>query len=805
MPYRQFKVARKQATPAIHRRQLISVEIESHANHEEGEAEAQLQLTNRSGLEPEDMTGELENPQPKSAPARKATEERSRIQTRQMTRSKGKAKAQDAPEPHNTSQQKRKRDQDIFDVFITSEDEADAQGNGQLKSPRRASKRQNTNGTSEHKSKIIPAKRPRGRPRKKVIEEEPIFENEPEERADDSDADLVDPADIGKAVPTNAQQMREVDEEDDEGNEDNVEGEVEHGDDDNDGPEDQNEGDDVTGYQMSPVKPNRRVSRGQHLKSAKNSRTISSNHANGIHNNGSNQSSSRSGRREEAARKAGERSGEAADVGEEPEEEVDDSTDYEEEEDEQELSRKLALWSGIIDVHFFLSVKRISKRLGCQKNVAGNTWDTVTPVARGVKTNSGKILKKALKNLRAHYQDLDHAMDEGDETSQIKANSDINQTTDYLNRMVDNMLQPLAADISDHYQNRRRKFLTDVYIVLVRKFLTVLKIAVLTYGKYHRLSDEGLLVVIKITKVILRLFENLDKQKKELQPKDCGQTKQPINALRPFLRDTFLKNCQGELGERKRIEERAEERARTQQSQSHRQEEDARREAEEREEARRIREYNQGLLAGVLNDPERGRQIKLHVKQIENSRRSQSEKVQLELDAIRAKKSAPRRQITREEAAAMARRNQRNVNWDDPLSEDDEPGRNAKSSGIFSQFQRKNNTAPVPPSAPSPSPSPSPESEPEPPAPIGFKDIPDSEKQNFYDHFKEKYRLELETGLEDEEFWDRLQRNLCGGSYTLDEIFGFAKELQVTLDDAHENGKFLGDEHLWTLHVWEWV
>lgn len=85
-----------------------------------------------------------------------------------------------------------------------------------------------------------------------------------------------------------------------------------------------------------------------------------------------------------------------------------------------------------------------------------------------------------------------------------------------------------------------------------------------------------------------------------------------------------------------------------------------------------------------------------------------------------------------------------------------------------------------------------------------FGDIPDEEKQRFYNHFKEKYRYEEEQGLKDEEFWGRLQKDLHGGRYTLDEIWGFAKELQASLDFAHDEGEFHGEEHFWTFYVWDW-
>lgn len=130
------------------------------------------------------------------------------------------------------------------------------------------------------------------------------------------------------------------------------------------------------------------------------------------------------------------------------------------------------------------------------------------------------------------------------------------------------------------------------------------------------------------------------------------------------------------------------------------------------------------------------------------------------------------------------------------------------SNSIFAQFQRRDSTSPLlpePEREPEPEPElePEPEPEPEPKAPPSFDDVPDEEKERFYAYFRAKYEYE-KHGLEDKDFWNRLRADLDGGRYTLDEIWEFAKELQASLDDAHENRELDGDEYLWTYHVWDW-
>ncbi|KAI9645173.1 hypothetical protein NHQ30_005907 [Ciborinia camelliae] len=788
---------------AIHKPYILKPSIHKEdARDSEDEGEGVRVQGNQSGLEPENMTAELETRQPKSPILRKGRG-RPPKKGRQTDQSKGKEKAQVFSEPQNASPQKRKLPADIYEVPVSSEDEV---------------AKQNPN--------ISPAKKRRGpgrppkNPRKAIVENGPVApvnnESREEDEDSDSDADLVHPADIGKAGPASSQQLQEDDESDQESY-------VAEDDDEADG---QHDGEGVTGVLLPPTPAKAKLpeSRAQHFKSAAIARSVSSNHANGIHNNRNRPSPSRSRRREEV-------------VGEEPGEAADDVLEeLEEDEDDQELSRKLALWSGIIDPNFFHKVQSISKRLGCQQNLEENTWDIVIPMDRGVKTNSGKLMEKSLTELRENYRDLEHAIDEEDETSQTKANLDIDKTTNDLEKMVGNILQPLQGNVAPYYQTRRRKFLRDLYIVLVRKFLTVLKIAVLTYGKYDLLSNKGLLVVIKITKIILDLFENIDKQKKELQPKDCGQTKLPLIKLRPLLRNELLKSCEKEVGERRR----ARERARIRRIQRAQQEEDDRREAGDKEKARReqqsIDEYNRGRQASAMNDPTLGPLIKHAMERVEYQKLPQSERVKLELDAKRAKRAQKsRRQITGEEAvmsgavitSGRSSYSADDIGSDDPFSENYVPKQGIFSQyrkkshtaralspsrspspqqGVFSQYRKRYNAARALSLSPSPSPSSSPEPEPELAAasigPVRFGDIPDEEKQNFYDHFKEKFKYE-EQGFEDEEFWDRLQRNLEGGRYTLDEIFGFARELQECLDDAHDNGELREIKHLWTYHVWD--
>ncbi|KAJ8063387.1 hypothetical protein OCU04_008608 [Sclerotinia nivalis] len=707
--HRRMKVAVKLAPPFHRHRQPVSVEQESDADFEEEEhveeeedveeaLNAQL-LANQSGLEPEDMTDELENHQPKSLFARKPMEKHPQKQLRRATTRKGKGKAGDVPEPPNVSPQKRKRDKDILGYNIP-EDEGDAQSNHQVTPSKRASKRPKTKGIPKQKAYTVVPKRGRGRPRKNLVYEEPIFRNEavapannePDEEAEYSDAEFPEPANISKTVSRNARRAEEVDEEEEEednalngptsaqqrekdGNEDEEE-DGDEGDEDDGGAVDQDGGEGITGMIMSqspvksPAKAKPPASREQHLRSAENARKISSNHANGIRNNRI-QSSPRSRRRNEIPAEAGEELREAAeDIAEEAEEEADDGTDFGEEYDRQ-LSRKLTLWKGIIDLDFFRNVERISKRIGCKE--ANGTWKPVTPGDRGVKTESGKRIERSLKELREHYRDLKYAIDEKNDVDQIQANLDIDQNIDALKNRINSMLQPLHGNVVEHYENRRREFLVDLYFVLIRKFLKVLNTAILTYGSYEPLSNKDLSVVIEITKIILELFDNLDRQNKELQPVDRGQTKQPLRELRPLLRDELLKNCRQRLVEREDAEMREKLLASTQEKIRAEQEEDETRKVENEEKDREIRAYNKGVERRMMNDPEKARLIRLEMKRNEYRKLPQAERIRRELEAERAKRATrPVQQITqgeREESITMSRRSQGIDDWDDPRND----------------------------------------------------------------------------------------------------------------------------------------
>ncbi|APA15556.1 hypothetical protein sscle_15g103260 [Sclerotinia sclerotiorum 1980 UF-70] len=836
---RRVTVALKQAPTVGRYRQLVSVEQESDADSEEEEnveeeeeedveeaLNAQL-LANQSGFEPEDMTDELENHQRKSLSASKSTEKHPQKQLRRPSR-KGKGTAEDIPEPPNVSPRKRKRDDEIFNYSIP-EDEGDAQDNHQLTPFKRPSKRPKTKDILKQKSYTIVSKRGRGRPRKNSVYKEPIFQNEPvapannesDNGGENSDATFSDPANNSKTVPRNARRAEEVDEEEEEEG-DALNGPTsaqQRGEDDNDDAEDGDE-DGITGLIMSqsPVKSPARAklpaSRKHHLRSAEKARKISSNHAKSIHNNRT-PSPLHSRRREKIPAEVGEELRQAAeDIADEAEEEADDNTDFREGSDRQ-LSRKLTLWKGIIGLDFFRNVERISKRFGCKET--NGIWETVTSESRGVKTKSGERIERSLKELQEHYRDLKYAMDEKNDVDQIQANLDIDRSIDALKHRINNLLEPLYEDVVEHYENRRREFLVDLYFVLIRKFLKVLKTAILTYGSYEPLSKKDLSVVIEITKIILGLFNNLDRQNKEFQPVDRGQTKQPLRELRHLLRVKLLQNCQQRLRDREDEEMREKLLASTQEKIRAEQEEDETRKIEKEERDREIRAYNKGVERRMMNDPEKARLIKLEMKRNEYRKLPQAERIRRELEAERAKKATrPMQQITqeeREEYITISHGSRRIDDWDDwddqrndPFLEDYVPPHDANSNSIFAQFQRRDSTSPLlpePEREPEPEPELEPEPEPEPKAPPSFDDVPDEEKERFYAYFRAKYEYE-KHGLEDKDFWNRLRADLDGGRYTLDEIWEFAKELQASLDDAHENRELDGDEYLWTYHVWDW-
>ncbi|KAA8565922.1 hypothetical protein EYC84_009733 [Monilinia fructicola] len=779
---RKHKHGTKQAI--IHRtQQAIPAKPEQHSDveEEEGEREGEgeneeeaLQaplLANQSGLDAENMTAELETHQPQSPIRRKSTE-RSLTQPRQELKHQGKRKAQDSLEPQISSSQKRKRHRDVYTMPSSSEDEADAKGNGQHGPFRRGNKRPKTQGHSEPKSKpdVNPIKRGRGRPRKVVYDQvvsrdEPVAaaNDEPDEQVENSDAELPDLQDIGRVVPRRVQKSQEGDEdeainhpissqqiqEDDEDeiinhppsaqqtkediDKGGVEDDGEHGDLSDGVAEDEGEGGNIDGIleSPSPAKARLPMTREQYQESGRNARTVSGNYANGIYKNRVHPPREHPGHRQSVAREA---------------------RVVSEVEDDQELSEKLATWDGIIDLDLFPKIKRILNHLGRTEN--SGTWRTITPMSRRILSASGKKMGKCLNKLVEHYQRLKHAIDEDNEANQTKAKSDIDQTTDELKEMVITSLQPLDDNASvlqkTNLEKIRRTFLMDLYFNLVRKFIRVLKGAVLAYGEFNTLLDEELRSVIRMTEVNIKLFEYLDKQEKEFQPKECGQTRQPVRELRTLLRDELLKNCQRELSKRNQVRERQDSLLRIQQTQRDREEEYERREAESRANARRVEDYNDGIRARQMGDPQMNRQLEEEMRRIKYQKLPQEERVK----TILARKfdrrvNHPRQQSTREDSAARSNRSSNAVGGtdsNDPFSDH----YIIPPEGIFSQFQR--NTTEV---------------------------------------------------FVDPEFWRRLQRNLDGGRYTLDEIVDFAKELQATLDLAHDNGKFLRNVDAWTYHVWE--
>ncbi|QSZ35882.1 hypothetical protein DSL72_007004 [Monilinia vaccinii-corymbosi] len=802
------------------RQGALPAEPKHRADVAEAENERQQQeklRVNQSGIDVENMTAELETRQPLSPTVRKSTE-RPPIQTRQAPMSKGKRKAQDTPEPQERSSLKRKQDGDFYSMPNSSEDEGDAHGNGKSMPSRRPIKQRKmddtTKPTPQPELMIIPAKRGRGRPPKNAVYIQPVFQdepaapahNEPEEEVGDSDAGIPAVRNIGQVSPKRAQQIQEDDEDDahngptsaqqtNEVDEDDVEDDGECFDVDGGGAEDDSIGEILLPPSSAEARPP--TSCEKLRDSARNARAVGSNdnHAGASHGERVRRPQDQPGHREYVVRQVREELGEAAaHVGEVPE--VAASDDSEEEEDVQALAPKLAVWKGIIGLDFFPEIKTISSHLGRKMN--GGEWEIITPMSRGSRSVPGKEMNGFLKKLLEHYQDLEHAIDEYNETDQVKAKSDINQTIEELKVMMENALPPLDDNASVPRRIKRR-FLKDLYFTLVPSFLRVLKSAVLTYGKLGMLVDEDLTSVINISKAILGLFDDLEKQ--ELQLMEWGQTKQPLRELRPLLRDELLRGCQKELRRRKQAEEEKERAARIEQRRRDREAEYKREEDERRKNARKIREYNERLMTRAMKNPEMERQINEEMKQIEYQRLPQEKRVQEILGRKYARRvHQARRQSTREDSAARLYRS---------FYAGDETGSNDPFSNAYvvppaSQRQRTSNNAPVRPLAPSPSPplflSPKLQQLESPAAPPDFHDISQEGQQIFYEHFREKYRHEQE-GIVDPDSWRRLQGHLEGGRYTLDDIFGFARELQVALDFEHENGRLVGDA--WTYRVWE--
>lgn len=592
-------------------------DIEDEEDEEDEEEALLLQPQSTAGSELDvegDMTGstvERAIYQPPSSIPGKPTSKRSPIQPHQMIVSIRKR----TPETIRDSQRPmQKRMADIYDVPLSSKDKADAQSSRQLKPSMRANKRVKTIGTPKLLTVTTSVKRPRGRP-PKSIEPAALAPNKPQEeteRPEDSDEDLINPADIGKAErgdgnedeeenalnhPTSAQPMEEDDAEDD---------------------DQHNEEDcgDLTGYQMSPARPKPVYSREQHQASARNAVNVSRNHANGTHNFRNHQSPLRSGRAEEV-RELGE---EAADVPEESE-------------GEEDNFQWLPAWRGIIDIEFFPKMKRISKGFGCRMN--HGKWETVALETRGLKSTLGKEMNQLLKKLVNHYDDLKD-VDAKDTSNQAQIFSRIKRAIKGLVKIVDELSKPLDENRPERIQ-QRRSFVIDLYIILIRKLLKVLKIAVLVHAKAANkgaVFDEDLSLVIKMINVILKLSENLSEKRDvvQLDSKDYGQTRKPLGQLRPLLRQ-FSESCEKELSLRIRAEK----------------------EEELEEEERKRYHYNKGIdKAAFEGNSGTGNLCNALWKEIEDRKRPQEERIQEELEKWNAN-IIPRRRSIREESSVSSR------------------------------------------------------------------------------------------------------------------------------------------------------
>ncbi|KAK6598837.1 hypothetical protein H4I96_08041 [Botrytis cinerea] len=736
-PKKGMKVARKFAPSA---RQPQQPEQEAPESYEDVEDALNKQLNENngdpSGLEPEDMTKELEIAQPTSPAEKKRGAE------------KENRDARDGSQLQSASPQKRKRDEaNVYD-FIIGEDEQDIRS----AHSKRASKDLQTKSIPKRKQYIVKPKKGQGQPNKNAVDESEDFEEDFPDVADIGNGDSTvnqepEQPDVGASFNDRRGSVRKT--RDDDG------GRVDDGENESD-EDDGSDGITEIAMPLTPAESQRQISREQHKKNANIARTISSNHANSFHNNRAQSSREVRSREEQIGdlgKELGELEGEpgevpdnvgeeanvatAADVPEQREaakEQPNEDTEEDEDDSYQEISQQLVAWNGIINFSFFLHIEQISNRFGCR--ATNGTWIPVVLEKRGLVSTPGKSMGSRLGKLKELYQSLKGA---------INAENDDDQNQSQFRDRANDNLQALEENAPDRVKRKRRRYLEDIYIVLIREFLRVLKAAILTYGNLTLLSIEALSNVIRITNVILKLFKNLEDQE---NLESCGQTKQPMREVRKHLRDELL------------------------QKMSNKEEEDARLETERMEQERMIREFNSTQQKTIMASPKKASLIELEMERIAYRKLPQAERVRLELEAENKKRlRRPMQQIPqleRERSAASSQRSQSNdSDGNDPFSDNYDPPRGAKREAKFG-------------------------------------DIPDDEKQRFYNHFKERYRYEEEQGLKDEEFWGRLQKDLHGGRYTLDEIWGFAKELQASLDFAHDEGEFHGEEHFWTFYVWDW-
>ena len=689
-PKKGMKVARKFAPSA---RQPQQPEQEAPESYEDVEDALNKQLYENngdpSGLEPEDMTKELEIAQPTS-PAEK--KKRGRPRKEQITKEKENRDARDGSQLQSASPQKRKRDEaNVYD-FIIGEDEQDIRS----AHSKRASKDLQTKSIPKRKQYIVKPKKGQGQPNKNAVDESEDFEEDFPDVADIGNGDSTvnqEPEQpvVGASFNDRRGSVRKT--RDDDGRR------VDDGENESD-EDDGSDGITEIAMPLTPAESQRQISREQHKQNANIARTISSNHANSFHNSRAQSSREVRSREEQIGdlgKELGELEGEpgevpdnvgeeanvatAADVPEQREaakEQPNEDTEEDEDDSYQEISQQLVAWNGIINFSFFLHIEQISNRFGCR--ATNGTWIPVVLEKRGLVSTPGKSMGSRLGKLKELYQSLKGAINAENDDDQIRANSEIEQVIDILDKRVDDNLQALEENAPDRVKRKRRRYLEDIYIVLIREFLRVLKAAILTYGNLTLLSIEALSNVIRITNVILKLFKNLEDQE---NLESCGQTKQPMREVRKHLRDELLQKCRIKCAELCIEEERNKHFALIQESRRVQEEEDARLETERMEQERMIREFNSTQQKTIMASPKKASLIELEMERIAYRKLPQAERVRLELEAEHKKRlRRPMQQIPqleRERSAASSQRSQSNdSDGNDPFSDNYDPPRGAK-------------------------------------------------------------------------------------------------------------------------------
>lgn len=422
-------------------------------------------------------------------------------------------------------------------------------------------------------------------------------------------------------------------------------------------------------------------------------------------------------------------------------------------------SERPAPTSSLPDIKALGEMLSTLENVGHTYNKKRDKWISLKSVAIA-STMEGERVERRLGELATAYNNIRAFRNTGKTVNNAQS-----EVTTLVNAVKDESNQILTARLGrpllgiDYFDSEStEKILTDLYFVLIPKFVRTIKLGLEVYAGLDGITLSALHELGELLDLLYELIDTALDQPKDSQPNASGkvtyQTIRPIRGILPTLRD-LRSRVWTEIKTRKRRQDLSESRNRSVELHGFRVEEEEMEEAQRRSRNEEILKLQKEDLARKFADPVWGR-----VKQKELEKAMAKEAARpfgVESYKYGANTSRPR-SSTQDGGSNSQIADKDDVNGH-PFADDGFERLTMFGKHNTHKGQARN--------------------------PISKKD-------------KESFVLIMCTERGD----DRYEKAANKLERSIEEIFELAKDLQDAMDVEHENGRMNEPEHDWTYDVW---